>query len=88
MTEVADKEHLEASKFIKDIYASYIDSKDLIEVGAYKKGSNPKVDVALAEIENINNFLRQDIYEKTDYKETLAMLIDIQNRCKKMVDQN
>ncbi len=56
MTEVADKEHLEASKFIKDIYASYIDSKDLIEVGAYKKGSNPKVDVALAEIENINNF--------------------------------
>jgi len=88
MTEVADKEHLEASKFIKDIYASYIDSKDLIEVGAYKKGSNPKVDVALAEIENINNFLRQDIYEKTDYKETLAMLIDIQNRCKKMVGQN
>ncbi|HHV02032.1 MAG TPA: FliI/YscN family ATPase [Defluviitoga tunisiensis] len=88
MTEVADKEHLEASKFIKDIYASYIDSKDLIEVGAYKKGSNPKVDVALAEIENINNFLRQDIYEKTDYKETLAMLIDIQNRCKKMLDQN
>jgi flagellum-specific ATP synthase len=88
MTEVADKEHLEASKFIKDIYASYIDSKDLIEVGAYKKGSNPKVDVALAEIENINNFLRQDIYEKTDYKETLAMLIDIQNWCKKMVDQN
>ena len=37
MTEVADKEHLEASKFIKDIYASYIDSKDLIEVGAYKR---------------------------------------------------
>ena len=88
MTEVADREHLEASKFIKDIYASYIDSKDLIEVGAYKKGTNPKVDVALAEIENINKFLKQDIYEKTDYENTIKMLIEIHNRCKEIIDQN
>lgn len=88
MTEVADREHLEASKFIKDIYASYIDSKDLVEVGAYKKGANPKVDVALAEIENINKFLKQDIYEKTDYENTIKLLIEIHNRCKKIIDQN
>jgi flagellum-specific ATP synthase len=80
MTEVADEKHLKASKFLKDLYANYINSKDLIEVGAYKKGSNKKVDLALNEIENINNFLTQDIEEKAPFENTLKLLFDIYER--------
>lgn len=85
MTEVASKEHLEASKFLKDIYANYIDSKDLIDVGAYKKGANKKVDIALSEIENINNFLKQGIEEKADFKTTINSLLEIYERCQKLL---
>jgi len=88
MTDVANDDHLQASKFIKDIYASYIDAKDLIEVGAYKRGSNKKVDVALDEIDNINSFLRQGIYEKTEFEQTIKTLIEIQNRCKKIINKD
>lgn len=88
MTDVANDDHLQASKFIKDIYASYIDAKDLIEVGAYKRGSNKKVDVALDEIDNINSFLRQGIYEKTEFEQTIKILIEIQNRCKKIINKD
>ncbi|PNR90840.1 ATP synthase [Petrotoga sp. HWH.PT.55.6.1] len=77
MKEVVDEKHLKAAMFIRDIYASYINSKDLIEVGAYKKGSNKKVDIALEEIENINNFLTQRIEEKAPFEQTFKKLVEI-----------
>lgn len=80
MKEVVDEKHLKAAMFIRDIYASYINSKDLIEVGAYKKGSNKKVDIALEEIENINNFLTQRIEEKAPFEQTLKKLFEIYQR--------
>ncbi|PNR90042.1 ATP synthase [Petrotoga sp. 9T1HF07.CasAA.8.2] len=80
MKEVVDEKHLKAAMFIRDIYASYMNSKDLIEVGAYKKGSNKKVDIALEEIENINNFLTQRIEEKAPFEQTLKKLVEIYQR--------
>jgi flagellum-specific ATP synthase len=80
MKEVVDEKHLKAAMFIRDIYASYINSKDLIEVGAYKKGNNKKVDIALEEIENINNFLTQRIEEKAPFEQTLKKLFEIYQR--------
>jgi len=77
MKDVVDEKHLKAAMFIRDIYASYMNSKDLIEVGAYKKGSSKKVDIAMDEIENINNFLTQGIEEKAPYEKTLKRLFEI-----------
>lgn len=82
MPSVADENHLESVRIIKDIYAAYKDSKDLIEVGAYKRGMNPKVDIGIKEIDNINSFLQQKIYEKLTFKEIVSELNKLAENCK------
>lgn len=67
MPDIITDEHKKISQEIKDIMASYQQSKDLIEVGAYAKGTNKKLDFAIDHIDKINSFLRQN----TDEKETL-----------------
>ena len=57
--------------------ADYADSEDLINVGAYKQGSNPKIDDAIAKREDIENFLIQAVDEKSPIGETLARLGEI-----------
>jgi len=80
MTEVATKEHLEASRKIRDIMATYYDAKDLIDVGAYSKGTDPKIDKAIELIDEINAFLRQEVDEKSTFEDTINHLIEIANK--------
>jgi flagellum-specific ATP synthase len=82
MTTVSSKEHIEAARNIKEIYAIYQDAKDLIDVGAYKKGSNPKIDKSIEHIEEINQFLTQLTDEKFTYEETLKTMLDINEKIK------
>ncbi len=80
MIEIADKEHLNAAGEIRDLLAVYEKNADLINIGAYVKGSDPKVDRAIMLIEQINEFLRQEINEKLDADTTIARLIEISQR--------
>ena len=75
MIDVVDEEQRKAAITILDLLATYKESEDLINIGAYVKGSNPKIDQAVALIDPINQFLRQDIYEKADYKESINGLL-------------
>ena len=75
MYEVVAKNHLEAAQEMRQLMAVYQEAEDLIHIGAYVKGSSPKIDAAIQKIEGINAFLRQDIYEVTSYEETEKRLL-------------
>jgi len=72
--DVIDARHKKLVVELIDIYAAYTDAEDLINIGAYAKGSNPRIDRAINRIDAINQFLRQDIGEFTPAAETLRML--------------
>jgi len=77
MTDIVKPEHLHAARLLRDIMATYNDAKDLIDVGAYKKGTNPKIDKAIELIDEINKFLRQGIHEKMTFEDTVEYLLSI-----------
>lgn len=66
MRSVVSKEHYEIAKFIKQNIAVYHDAEDLINIGAYKEGSNAKIDRAIHLHEIIEQFLIQEIDDRTD----------------------
>lgn len=74
MSSVVDKEHLEAASKLKEIVASYEKERDLIMIGAYEAGSDPKVDYAIEKIDEVNEFLKQEVTDKIDFDEAVALL--------------
>lgn len=77
MPDITSKQHRERIRIFNEILATYKEAEDLINIGAYVKGSNPAIDHALAKISQLKSFLRQDMFEKTDYESTLARLNEI-----------
>ena len=76
-SEVAAEDQKESAGIVKELMAVYKESEDLINIGAYVKGANQKIDMAIDKIEKINNFLRQKIEEKIDFKDTLNKLNEL-----------
>ncbi|MCU0847811.1 MAG: flagellar protein export ATPase FliI [Spirochaetes bacterium] len=74
MKDVVTREHLEAANKFRELLAAYTDAEDLINLGAYARGSNPTVDRAIDMIERMNTFLRQGIYEKDTYDSIVGKL--------------
>ncbi len=72
--DVISQEQKTAAAEILELMAVYRDSEDLINIGAYAAGSNAKVDRAIARIDAINQFLRQDMLERTTFEETISSL--------------
>ena len=62
----------EAAAYLRRLLAVYSEAEDLINVGAYAKGSNPEIDEAIDKMPEIRNFLMQNIDEKADLADTLA----------------
>ncbi|MBV8246454.1 MAG: flagellar protein export ATPase FliI [Candidatus Eremiobacteraeota bacterium] len=77
MPDVVDANQLSAASAIRDILATYREAEDLINIGAYVPGSNPRVDLAISKIEAIRAFLKQGIEETSTYDETLKQLMEI-----------
>lgn len=74
MPNISSKEHLRMSGAIKDIMAVYNEAEDLINIGAYKLGSNKKIDTAIDVMDQINEFLRQETHKSPSYEETLELM--------------
>ncbi len=74
MIDVVDNEHMEAAKRFRTILATYEEARDLIDIGAYKFGTNPRIDEAIDLFEKCQNFLKQEIYEECFIDETLESL--------------
>ena len=63
MSDIVDPNVMQMAAEMRDILASYQDAEDLITIGAYKQGQNPKVDKAVAKMEAVTAFLRQAVDE-------------------------
>jgi flagellum-specific ATP synthase len=69
MPDVVTPEHFAAASKVRDMMATYREAEDLINIGAYVAGSNPRVDLAIARVETIRSFMRQGIYETSTLAE-------------------
>lgn len=74
MSAIATKEHKALAGKLKSVLATYHESEDLINIGAYKSGSNKDIDYAIRKIDDINQFLMQDTMEKFSFEEIISML--------------
>ena len=77
MTEIVSPEHRQLASRIRDIMAVYQKNADLVSIGAYKAGTNRKLDFALSKIDAINAFLMQNVGEAFTYEETLQLMKEI-----------
>lgn len=74
MSQIAEREHKSVSGKLKNVLATYNEAEDLINIGAYKAGSNPEIDYAISKIQTVNEFLRQGVDEKYSFEETVELL--------------
>ena len=74
MSAIVDDEHKAAAGKLKNVMATYQEAEDLINIGAYKKGSNPNIDYAIEKIDAVNEFLLQRTHDKFSFEEILKML--------------
>ena len=74
MSQIAEPEHKKAAGRLKNVLATYNDAEDLINIGAYKKGTNPDIDFAIDKIRAVNDFLMQQTDEKIPYEEEIERL--------------
>ena len=75
-SEIADKNHIKCTKELIELLSEYREAEDMISIGAYSEGSNPKVDRAIQLKSKINKILRQDINETSQFDETLNSLYE------------
>jgi len=75
MAAVTDDEHQRAAIKLRELLSVYEDKRDLIAVGAYKRGADPRVDEALNKIDRISNFLRQGVRERSTIEEARRRLL-------------
>jgi len=77
MLDVISPEHRAAVGKIKELMAIYRDAEDLINIGAYVKGSSAKIDRAIAHIDRINEYLKQEIHERVDPEAAISELLGL-----------
>ncbi len=74
MEDITDLDHKHHAGQIKEVLATYRKAEDLINIGAYAAGSNPKIDYAITMIDPINRYLQQGITEETTIEENINEL--------------
>lgn len=74
MINVVPQAQVDLAMRFKDILATYREAEDLINIGAYAEGSNPKIDLAIQKIEGFNRFLQQNIKESASMAESMSGL--------------
>lgn len=79
MPMVVPQEHVRAANSVRELIAAYSDVEDLLSVGAYKPGSKPTADRAIAKWDDVNKFLRQGRDEGAEWTESKTSLMEIVN---------
>ncbi|MBP5324877.1 MAG: flagellar protein export ATPase FliI [Pseudobutyrivibrio sp.] len=77
MSAVATPEHKSIAGKLKNVLATYQEAEDLINIGAYKNGSNKSIDYAIQKIDAVNDFLLQSTADKFEYDEILEQMAAI-----------
>jgi flagellum-specific ATP synthase len=79
MSDIASLQHKHNASRLKELLATYRKAEDLINIGAYNKGSNPKIDLAVEKYDSIIAYLRQGIQEDVNFEESLVQLDQLIN---------
>jgi flagellum-specific ATP synthase len=74
MHQISTREQLDLATRFKQVYSTYQQNRDLITVGAYRRGSDPRLDTAVEQWPKIIEFLRQDMYEPVGIERSYADL--------------
>ncbi len=77
MSSIATSEHKKVAGQLKNVLATYNDAEDLINIGAYRAGSNKEIDFAISKIDKVNGFLRQDVNSKFLFDDEIKLLEEI-----------
>ena len=80
MSEIATKEHKVAAQKLREVLATYKENEDLISIGAYQRGSNPKIDYAIAKYPDVINYLKQGTEEHSSFENTVQKIIELMAR--------
>jgi flagellum-specific ATP synthase len=80
MPEVTTAEHRQAAQLMRELLAAYRDHEDLISIGAYRRGSNRIVDLAIDLQAEMNAFLRQRVDERSSVEQSREMLMQLQQK--------
>lgn len=74
MNDIVSNEHIKMVRLFREIYSRYKSNQDLINLGAYKAGSNKDIDLAISSYPKLIRFLQQDIDESSDFNDSLTTL--------------
>ena len=74
MNEIADPGQIQAARLFKQVYATYQHNRDLISVGAYQRGADPRIDAAIEYFPRLEAYLQQDMREPVDFRESRRAL--------------
>jgi flagellum-specific ATP synthase len=77
MHEIVPPEHSSMARRFRQSLSTYQQNRDLIAIGAYAKGSDPRIDAAIAQWPNMQRFLQQDMKEKVGYAASLQALHEL-----------
>lgn len=77
MSDIVDDNQKKDAAKMRNMLSTYQTNQDLLSIGAYKAGSNPELDEAIAHIHKINGFLQQTVGEKSTFEETAKALADV-----------
>jgi flagellum-specific ATP synthase len=77
MSQIVDAEHKQLAGKLKSVLATYNEAEDLINIGAYKSGSNPSIDYAISKIDAVNDYLCQAEDEKVDFETSVQLLREL-----------
>lgn len=74
MSDIVSDQHRQVASKIRQLMAVYQENEDLISIGAYKSGSNPRLDEAIKKIDSINQFLIQEVSQVSTFNESLELM--------------
>jgi flagellum-specific ATP synthase len=77
MHEIVPTQHSDMARRFRQTLSAYTQNRDLIAIGAYHKGADPRIDAAIAAWPGLQRFLRQDMHERVDYAASLAQLGEV-----------
>jgi flagellum-specific ATP synthase len=77
MPDIIDPEHMQMARELRRLYSTYQQNRDLISVGAYRPGADPRIDKAIEKNPAIMEFLQQDMEESVDMSRSLSELANL-----------
>ncbi len=77
MHDIVPQAQLRQARELKRLLSLYEHNRDLVAIGAYRAGSDPRIDAAIAAHPQLNEFLRQDLHEQVSYDASVAQLAEL-----------